>query len=363
MTKLRIGIIGCGEVVQVIHLPSLHQLGDLFTVTALCDMSSEVLQAVGEQWNIPNRCQDYSDLLARADVDAVLVASPDAYHAEAVLAAIAAGKHVLVEKPMCISPAEAYAIIAAQAQAGVTVQVGYMRRYAPAFVEACRLLPALGSIRLARAHAVIGGNPLFIGPTASVVRGDDIPAAVLFAGKQRRDALIEEAIGPAPDLLRRVYSLLLGLSSHDLSALRELLGPPQRVLYAAARRDGIYLTAALDYGDFICHFETGIDNIPRFDAHLEVYGVDKVLRVQYNTPYVRNLPITLTVTEANRRGGLVERSEHPVWGDAFVEEWRAFHHNVTTLTPPKTSPADFRQDLLLFREMINAMRQEHLQRK
>ena len=54
MTKLRIGLIGCGEVTQILHLPSLHQLADLFTVTALCDVSSQVLQAVGDPGMCPN---------------------------------------------------------------------------------------------------------------------------------------------------------------------------------------------------------------------------------------------------------------------------------------------------------------------
>ena len=268
----------------------------------------------------------------------MLVANPDAYHAPATLAAIAAGKHVLVEKPMCISLQEADAIIAAQASAGVTVQVGYMRRYAPAFVEACRLVPELGPIRLARVHAVIGWNSLFIKETAVVVRGDDVPADMLAQGKQLREERITEALGDAPALLRGVYGLLLGLSSHDLSAMRELLGVPKRVLYAAVRQDGLYVSAAFDYGDFVCNFETGIDNIPRFDAHLEVYGENKVLHVQYNTPYVRNLPITVTVTEANGRGGVVERTEHPAWGDAFVAEWQAFHANVTAQRAPRRRP-------------------------
>ena len=161
-------------------------------------MSSQVLQAVGDQWNVPKRYLDYHDLVAREDVDAVLVANPDAYHAPATLAAIAAGKHVLVEKPMCISLQEADAIIAAQASAGVTLQVGYMRRYAPAFVEACRLVPELGPIRLARVDAVIGWNSLFIKETSRVVRGDDVPADVLAQGKQLREERITEALGDAP---------------------------------------------------------------------------------------------------------------------------------------------------------------------
>jgi predicted dehydrogenase len=356
MQRLRIGIVGCGEVAQIIHLPSLAFLGERFEVTALCDVSDQVLQTVGDQWHVPKRHRDYRDLVAQSDVDAVLVANPDAYHAEVALAAIAAGRHVLVEKPMCLTLREADEIRAAQERAGVTVQVGYMRRYAPAFLEACRLLPELGEIRLARVHDVLGYNALVIGTTSRVVRGNDVPADVVAAGQRLRDALVAEAIGEAPPDLRMTYGLLLGLSSHDLSAMRELLGQPGRLLYAAQRQGGRYVSAAFDYGTYVCQFETGVDNIPRFDAHLEVYGVDRVLRVQYDTPYVRNLPIRLFVTEANGRGGIVERAEHPTWGDAFVEEWRAFHDNVAQRRAPKTSPADFRQDLELFRAMIAWMR-------
>jgi predicted dehydrogenase len=250
---------------------------------------------------------------------------------------------------------EADAIQSAQQQAGVTVQVGYMRRYAPAFVEACNQLSELGPIRLARVHAVIGANALFIEGTSPVVRGNDIAAEILAEGKQLRNTLLVEAIGDAAGSLGGVYGLLLGLSSHDLSAMRELIGRPQRVLYAAQRQGGQYLSAAFDYGEYVCHFETGIDAIPRFNAYLEVYGQQKVLRVKYDTPYVRNLPIRLHVTEANGRGGVIEHEHHPVWGDPFVTEWRAFYTNVIEQRTPKTTPADFRQDLELFRDMIAKM--------
>jgi predicted dehydrogenase len=355
MERLRVGIIGCGEATQILHLPSLRQLHEQFVVTALCDVSETVVQTVGERWQVARRFRDEHELLAQGDLDAVLVANPDAYHAATALAAIAAGKHVLIEKPMCMTLGEADAIAAAQERAGVVVQVGYMRRYAPAFVEACRLVPELGPIRLARVHDVLGSNALFIKDTSSVVRADDLPAELLAEGKARRERLLDEALGDRPAILRSVYGLLLGLSSHDLSAMRELLGMPKRVLYAAQRQGGRYLTAAFDYGDYVCQFETGIDSIPRFDAHLEVYGEQRVLRVQYDTPYVRNLPIRLSIAEANGLGGLVERSEHPAWGDAFVAEWRAFHTNVAEGRQSKTSPADFRKDLELFRDMVALM--------
>ncbi|MBA3944873.1 MAG: Gfo/Idh/MocA family oxidoreductase [Herpetosiphonaceae bacterium] len=356
MQRLRIGIVGCGEVTQVIHLPSLEQLNEQFVVTALCDVSNHVLEAVGQQWRVANLHHDYQHLLLQDDVDAVLVANPEAYHAEVGLAAIAAGKHVLIEKPMCMTLREAAAISAAQERAGVTVQVGYMRRYAPAFLEACRLLPELGEIRLARAHDVIGQNALIVKGTSRVIRGTDVPPDIIAAGQRLHAERLSEALGQASADLGSAYGLMLGLSSHDISAMRELLGMPQRVLYAAQRHGGLYLSAAFDYGTYVCHYETGIDTIPRFDAHLEVYGNERILRVQYDTPYVRNLPIRVHVTEANGQGGVIERAELPAWGDAFVAEWQAFYTNVVERRTPKTSPADFRQDLELFHDMIALMR-------
>src|SRR5262249_38794253 len=125
MQRLRIGIVGCGEVTQIMHLPSLAQLAEQFAVAALCDVSDTVLQTVGAQWPVLKPFRDSHDLVAQNDVATVLVANPDAYHAEVALAAIAAGKHVLIEKPMCMTLREADAIASAQQQAGVTVQVGY----------------------------------------------------------------------------------------------------------------------------------------------------------------------------------------------------------------------------------------------
>ena len=357
MQPLRIGIVGCGEAAQLMHLPSLALLAGQFAVAALCDPSERVLRAVGDRWQVAGRYRSHRDLLAHEEIDAVLVSNYDADHTEVALAAIAAGRHVLIEKPMCLTLREADAIQAAQERAGVTVQVGYMRRYAPAFVDACRLVAELGPPRLARVHTVLGGGPLFTQGTARVERRNDLPAAVLADGARRRDALVAEALGgDAPPEIARAYRLLLSLGSHDLSAMRELLGAPARVLYAAQRQGGMYLSAAFDYGAFVCQFETGVDAIARFDAHLEVYGERRVLRVQYDTPYVRSLPVRLYLTEANGRGGVVERAEHPAWGDPFVAEWQAFYTSVTQRRPPKTSPADFRQDLALIGEMITLMR-------
>jgi predicted dehydrogenase len=137
------------------------------------------------------------------------------------------------------------------------------------------------------------------------------------------------------------------------SAMRELLGTPRGVAYAAERPG--YVVATIDYGSFYCHFEIGVDEIPRYDTHIEIFGARHVLRIRWDVPYVRYLPTRLSVLEADDRGGFSERTVMPEWGDPFVNEWLAFHDCVTRREQPAASAADFRHDLDLFGEMVGRM--------
>jgi predicted dehydrogenase len=158
--------------------------------------------------------------------------------------------------------------------------------------------------------------------------------------------------------------MLHGLASHDLSALREMLGLPKRALYAARRQSGRYVTAALDYGEFVCHLEIGLDRLPRYDTSIEVFGARQVVRVTFDTPYVRNLPVTATITEAvggeagesGDAAGLATRNLHPAWADQYALEWQAFAGHIQDGTTPKTSPSDARHDIELILELFAASR-------
>ena len=348
---LRVGVIGLGEVAQVVHLPVLASLPQLFEVRSACDLSPTLLREVGDRFGIPQRFAGASELIAAGGIDAVLVLNSDEYHAECVVEALEHGLHVLVEKPMCLSPREAEAVIAARDRSGGTVMVGYMRRFAPAFLEAKELLPTLGPVNFARVHDVIGRNALIVDQTSLVVRPTDLPRAALEERSERGRRLVTDAIGDVPGAVAGAYRLLCGLGSHDLSAMRELLGPPQGVHAARQWRDGGYIAALLDYGDYLVSYETGVDEQLRFDAHLEVYGDSASFRIQYDTPYVRHLPTTLQVEET--RGDAFTRSvRRPHLKDPYTHELEHFHASVTSGTLPKTSPEDFVADLQLFAELV-----------
>src|SRR6266849_8045097 len=339
MTKIKVGVVGLGEVAQVIHLPILQAHSDQFEIAAICDISQELLSALGERYNVPaeHRYTDYDDLAEQRDLDAVFVLNSDEYHADSALAAIQYGKHVLIEKPMCLTRREAESIIKARDEAGVQVMVGYMRRYAPAFVQAVEHVRGLEKINYARVRDIIGQNAQFVEQSSVVLRPKDITQEAMRDRTERASRLVKTAIGDASPQLMRTYRLLCGLSSHDLSAMRELFGMPRGVI--AARQTGTFLTALFAYEDFTVTFETGIDHNRRFDAHIQVYGETKEIRVQYNTPYIRHLPTLLFLNETHGEA-YEERVIRPTYTDAYTVELLHFYEVVTTNAQPKTSAED-----------------------
>ncbi|MGY2704437.1 Gfo/Idh/MocA family protein [Nocardioides sp. HB32] len=356
MSKLRVGVIGLGEVAQVIHLPIIESLPDRYELAAVCDISPGLVKRVGDRYRVEHRYTDFHEMLAAGDLDCVLVLNSDEYHAECTITALDAGIDVLVEKPMCLSPREAEEIIAARDRSGKTVMVAYMRRFAPAFNEAVERLPELGELRYVRVHDVIGENRLIVDQTSYVDRPDDVPQEAVDEKWARRSALVKEALGDVPQELEWTYGLLCGLGSHDLSAMRELLGSPQKVSAAKMWRNGGYVVALLDYGDFVVTYETGVDDQLRYDTYIELYGASGTMKVQYDTPYVRHFPTTLQLELTD--GDSYERSvRRPHLKDPYTYELEYFHDVVTNGGTPKTSPEDYVQDMELFVEIIRAIQQ------
>jgi predicted dehydrogenase len=107
MERVKVGIIGCGIAARTLHWPALQQLEECFTITAVCNhteaKSKEFAQLVGD---VPYFL-DYRKLLGRADVDTVVILLPVHLNHQAVKAAMAAGKHIMVEKPLAVNLTEA----------------------------------------------------------------------------------------------------------------------------------------------------------------------------------------------------------------------------------------------------------------
>lgn len=150
---LRVGIIGCGEVAQVIHVPALGFLSELFSVTYLCDVSQQALdftktRVMGSS-NV-RTTRNPTELCGSPDVDVVFVLSSDEYHADHAIMALSQHKHVMIEKPAALNFRDLARIQQAEDASRGRVMVGYMRRYAAAFEQAIKEVGGLDQVLYAR---------------------------------------------------------------------------------------------------------------------------------------------------------------------------------------------------------------------
>lgn len=135
---VRIGMIGAGFIAGY-HLDGLRAAGGA-EVRVIAGRTPEKTAALAARHGIAATSTDWRDVLARDDIDAVVITTPDDTHPEIAIAAAAAGKHILLQKPMARTADECRRIIAATQAAGVHLQVSFMHRYFEEVVMARQLL-------------------------------------------------------------------------------------------------------------------------------------------------------------------------------------------------------------------------------
>src|SRR5881392_4170322 len=138
MSTLNFAIIGCGGVTLQNHLPGLALCPEA-KVVALCDSDPAILERARQQTGISVASTKYEEIVARNDVQAVIIATPNFTHPPIALAAIARGKHVLCEKPLALNYADAKAM----ADAADKAEVRHMTAFTYRFVPAMRYLSEL----------------------------------------------------------------------------------------------------------------------------------------------------------------------------------------------------------------------------
>ncbi|NUQ01454.1 MAG: Gfo/Idh/MocA family oxidoreductase, partial [Armatimonadetes bacterium] len=127
--KVGIGIIGCGGIGFNQHIPAYLAHTDLCDVVAVCDISEELAKKAGAQYDVKHVYTDYVDLLARDDIQAVSICTPNLYHFDPTIAALTAGKHVLVEKPLADTVAHGEMMVEVARKAGRKLMCCQNRRF------------------------------------------------------------------------------------------------------------------------------------------------------------------------------------------------------------------------------------------
>ena len=155
--RLKVGIIGCGGIANGKHMPSIKAI-DVSDMVAFCDLIPERAEKAAKEYGVPGAkvYTDYKKLLADPEIDVVHVCTPNRSHAEISIDALHAGKHVMCEKPMAKSAADARRMVEAAKETGKKLTIGYQHRHKASaqYVKSVIDRGDLGEMYYAEAFAV-----------------------------------------------------------------------------------------------------------------------------------------------------------------------------------------------------------------
>ena len=126
--RLRVGVLGCGPIAQAAHFESASKARNA-ELYAICDVADDLRERMAATYAPQRSFRDYDEMLADPELDAVIVATADAFHVAAATRALEAGKHVLCEKPVGVAVEEVEALKRTVASSGRVLQVGHMKRF------------------------------------------------------------------------------------------------------------------------------------------------------------------------------------------------------------------------------------------
>jgi inositol 2-dehydrogenase len=311
MRKLGVGVLGVGEMGRR-HAENIRRLIPGARLVAVADVAAARAKEVAAELEIEHAFGSFEDMLAHKDIDCVVIATPDKFHAQAIRTAAAARKHILSEKPLALNLADAHAALDAVAKAGVKLQVGFMRRYDPGYAAAMKRIEA-GEI----------GEPVIF---KSIGRDKDAPQISAYQSKLNGMLLYNNTI-------------------HDFDLARWLMRDEVTEAHT-------YATVAIrpevaQYGDIVAsvvnlkYRRGAIGNIESFVQSTYGYDIRTEIVGSAGSILVGTVQQT-SATFLTKNGGTQALADHFLtrFTDAYVAEVRDFVDNVLNDRPPRVTGED-----------------------
>lgn len=357
MAKLRVGIIGAGLITQVEHLPNLLALPEMFEVVAVADPSAKVRAHLTARWGVETVATP--EALFEKRLDAVVVATPDALHARLITAALERGLHVFTEKPLCYAVEDADAVIKARDKAQRVVQVGYMKRFDPAYEALAAMVRGQGA-RL-RYISVEVNDPdawPFVAHR-DLCAGDDVPAAVIAEAQQARKEQISKALGkqPTEDQLRGFAGPYCSSLVHDVNAVHGLLDEmglaTGDVIGAAwfAKSAGGHASVRITPGDAVWSMaHVAVPDLADYLERVSLWFDDRIFELRFPAPYLNHQPTLLIEKRSDgQQAGTIHH--RPSYAEAFVEELKGWWRAIVEGAPVRNTLEAARRDLALLADL------------
>jgi predicted dehydrogenase len=347
-------------VAQAEHLPNLLLLSDRFEIAALADPSPTVREAMAARYSVARVFDDHRRLLDTGEIDAVVVSAPAGTHVQITLDALDTGLHVFVEKPLCITLADADRIVAARDRAGKVVQVGYMKRFDPAWERMLSELPeSAAELRYIR---VMCHDPEWVPFFAGgdIVKGADVPREVIDATRAAEAEQVEAAVGTAtPEAIFAFSDAYLGSMVHDVNVvhgLLERLGEtvPGRVVGAAWWNEGRAITGSVQLANGARWDSAWIQllDIREYHELVAFYFGNSLRQLTFPSPWLKQSATRYELSEADGLDRVVHTYESH--RESFVQELVHFHDCVVDGAESRTPPEQARIDIELLTNMFLA---------
>lgn len=363
--RIRVGVVGGGLIAQTIHLPTLAALSDRFETVALADPSATVRDALASRWAGLRRHADWREMLDAESLDAIVVGSPNGTHAEVVLAALDAGLHVLVEKPLCIDVSDADRIVAKREQTGRVVAVGYQKRYDAGYAALLDGLPS--SADELRLIDVVTYDPWMARPPFAprdMVAGRDVPEELLRTGAARERAQVAAMLGREvePAEVRAFVDVFLGALVHDVNLVHgvlERLGValPLQVASAGHWASGKAANVAFRLGAedggaaWQCAWVM-LEGLEEFRETTSFLFRDAIHRLTFSSPYLREHATVHEIVDADE--GSERSTRRARIFDSYRAELEHFHDCIVAGAACQTPPEQARLDMVALRDAFLA---------
>ena len=349
---MEFGVIGCGRISQMMHLPYLAEIPEA-SIAAIADPARNVRAATGDRYSIAERFESGRALLGEVgdELDAVVVATPPHDHAEAGVAALAAGLDTLVEKPLALALDEADRLVAAAEESDATAMVGYMKRHDPTYLCMQERVEALPSVSTVTATVRYGqyDTP---GEVYDLV-APELPDEFVAESEERRKRRQREASGASDPALASAYESALSTYCHDVNALKGLLGDVVEVEYATLYDEARALSTVLRFeGGTRCVFTANEMQRNDWEEQIRVDAQDETLVIEFSNPYIRNSPFAVTIKQGERT--VEQRRVSTSRKESFKHELEHFIDCAREGRTPRTTFPEARADLATFIDVFRA---------
>jgi predicted dehydrogenase len=360
--RTRVAVVGAGTIAQSVHLPGLQRLSSLFDLRLVCDLSpsraSEVAGRLGPGVRATN---NPDEVLGAGDVDAVLLATTGS-HAGLAAAALRAGKHVLSEKPLCLTIKEAQELEVQAARSDRVLQVGYMKMYDPVVEAASKRLCELDQPRLVRVTVLHPADAPQVGHLR-LVRHDDVDPEVMARHREREKEATAAALGAVPSELGRFYrDVLCGSVVHELSVLRALgTELPRRFEHATVwpwswEKEPPCLLAMGSLGpaaQLVLSWNWLPDH-PEYSEEVALFAPNGRLRISLAPPYLLEARSSLRLERADSEMR-ADTTFYSGRDSGFLRQLEDFAACIRSGTPPRSDAAGVAEDLACLQGVVAAL--------